>query len=102
MTLGDWLVTIVTVLYASAAVAYASDRQWPNVIIFVGYAIANIGVIWMAVGGEHGKINRNIPRITQSCSEDNRRGACIVSGGSSDAARSAEWNDRPGRINRVP
>lgn len=52
MSAGDWLVGLVTLLYIGAAIAYAHDRQWPNVIVFVGYAIANIGVIWMAVGGE--------------------------------------------------
>jgi hypothetical protein len=51
MTLGDWLVSVVTVLYIGAAVAYASSRDWPQVIVFIGYAIANVGVVWMALKG---------------------------------------------------
>lgn len=51
MTLGDWLVAVVTLLYIGAAIAYGHERHWPNVVVFVGYAIANVGVIWMAVGG---------------------------------------------------
>lgn len=46
MSIGDWLVAVVTVLYVSAAVAYGRDHQWPSVVVFVGYAIANVGVIW--------------------------------------------------------
>lgn len=51
MSVGDWLVAAVTVLYVGAAIAYGYARHWPSVIVFVGYAIANVGVIWMAIGG---------------------------------------------------
>lgn len=54
MTVGDWLVAGVTVLYGGAAIAYAFTRNWPSVIIFAGYAIANVGVIWMTIGGPNG------------------------------------------------
>lgn len=49
MNAGDWIVIVVTVLYAAAAVAYGLGRHWQSMIIFTGYAIANVGVIWMAL-----------------------------------------------------
>lgn len=51
MGIGDWLVVVVTVLYVGAAIAYGLTRNWASVIVFSGYAIANIGVIWMTIGG---------------------------------------------------
>jgi hypothetical protein len=40
-----WLVLLPTVCYAGAAVSYGIHRDWPSVVIFAGYAIANCGFL---------------------------------------------------------
>lgn len=39
------LVLTPTLCYSAAAVAYGVQRNWPNVVIFTGYAIANTGFL---------------------------------------------------------
>jgi hypothetical protein len=38
-------IAIPTACYAGTAVAYGIRRDWPNVVIFVGYALANTGFL---------------------------------------------------------
>ena len=40
----------VTVLYVGQACALAYYRDWPNTMIFSGYAFANVGLIWTLHG----------------------------------------------------
>ena len=41
------LVGVVTVLYLGAAAAYLfKDKNPPTALVFLAYAIANIGLIW--------------------------------------------------------
>lgn len=44
--MNTFLIWIVTALYAGQAVVLASGRDWPNMLIFSGYALANLGLIW--------------------------------------------------------
>lgn len=46
LSLGDALVMVVTVIYAVASVSYARERNWASAVVFFGYALANVGVIW--------------------------------------------------------
>jgi hypothetical protein len=39
------LIAIPTVCYAGAAVAYGIQKDWPSVVIFSGYALANCGFL---------------------------------------------------------
>jgi hypothetical protein len=39
------LIAIPTICYGGAAVAYGIQRDWPSVVIFTGYAIANCGFL---------------------------------------------------------
>jgi hypothetical protein len=39
------LITIPTLCYAAAAVAYGIQRDWPSVVIFTGYSLANTGFL---------------------------------------------------------
>jgi hypothetical protein len=50
MTWAFWLVLIPTVCYGAAAVAYWFAKDWPYVVVFTGYALANCGFLaieWM-------------------------------------------------------
>jgi hypothetical protein len=50
VTWAFWLVLIPTVCYGLAAVAYGIHRDWPYVVVFTGYALANCGFLaieWM-------------------------------------------------------
>jgi hypothetical protein len=49
LALADWLVVGVTITYAVAAVLYAVKRNWPSCVVFAGYAVANVGVLWALV-----------------------------------------------------
>jgi hypothetical protein len=39
------LIAIPTVCYAGASVSYGIQRDWPSVVIFAGYALANTGFL---------------------------------------------------------
>jgi hypothetical protein len=39
------LIAIPTACYAAAAVSYGIQRDWPSVVIFTGYAVANCGFL---------------------------------------------------------
>jgi hypothetical protein len=40
-----FLVLAPTICYAGAAVAYGIRRDWPSVVIFSGYCLANTGFL---------------------------------------------------------
>jgi hypothetical protein len=40
------LIWIVTVIYVGQAILMWRDGNFPNVIVFGGYAAANVGLIW--------------------------------------------------------
>lgn len=42
-----WLILIPTLCYALAACLYAWHRNWPLVIVYSGYAWANVGLLWL-------------------------------------------------------
>lgn len=44
--LGTWVVSVVTILYAAAGIAYVSDRQYGSALMFFSYSLANIGFFW--------------------------------------------------------
>lgn len=39
------LIAVPTLCYAGAAVAFALARDWPQVVIFSGYSLANCGFL---------------------------------------------------------
>lgn len=41
------LIALPTACYAGAAVAYGIRSDWPNVVIFSGYSLANCGFLAM-------------------------------------------------------
>jgi hypothetical protein len=45
MTFAFWMVLFPTLFYGGAAVAYGIQRDWPYVVIFGGYLIANCGFL---------------------------------------------------------
>jgi hypothetical protein len=42
-----WLILAPTLCYAAAATVYAVQRNWPMVIVYSGYAWANVGLLWL-------------------------------------------------------
>lgn len=42
-----WLILIPTLCYSSAAAMYAWQNNWPLAITYSGYAIGNIGLMWL-------------------------------------------------------
>lgn len=52
MSLGSFALWASVVLYGVVAFDYARDRNWPLMIVFLCYAIANIGFIWQMLRGE--------------------------------------------------
>lgn len=42
-----WLIVIPTACYGLAALAYAFQKNWPMVIVYSGYAWANLGLLWL-------------------------------------------------------
>ena len=53
MTATQWLIcmfTVVALIYAGTAVAYQYAGRPGMMLVFVGYVIANIGLIWDAIG----------------------------------------------------
>ena len=47
MTWPLFLITIPTICYALAAMAYGFQKNWPMVIVYSGYAWANLGLAWL-------------------------------------------------------
>lgn len=53
MTAQHWLIAMLAttaLIYAVTAVAYHFSLRPGMVLVFVGYAVANVGLIWDAVG----------------------------------------------------
>lgn len=48
MNIGAGLLILTTFAYALAAIAFACQGDRPLAIVYVGYTIANFGVIWLA------------------------------------------------------
>lgn len=46
-----WLIGLVTFIYLGVSIGYALDGRNGMAFTFVGYALANIGLIWDAVKG---------------------------------------------------
>jgi hypothetical protein len=46
-----WLVGVVTVLYAGTAAAYWFKGDKPMSLVFIGYSLANVGLILADVKG---------------------------------------------------
>jgi hypothetical protein len=40
-----WLLLIPTICYALAAGVYAFGRNWPMAVVYVGYSLANCGLL---------------------------------------------------------
>jgi hypothetical protein len=45
-----WLILIPTLCYSGAAVVYGSQRNWPLVVVYSGYAWANLGLLALDLG----------------------------------------------------
>lgn len=41
------LLLVPTAAYALAAVVYGIQKNWPLVIVYSGYAWANVGLLWL-------------------------------------------------------
>lgn len=39
------LIVIVTIIYGYVSLSAAYERNWPMVIVFFGYAFANVGML---------------------------------------------------------
>jgi hypothetical protein len=48
------LIAVPTLCYAGAAVAYGLRQEWPNVVIFTGYALANCGFLAVEIARMRG------------------------------------------------
>lgn len=46
--MGFWFILVSTMLYTGAAISFAAEKQWPMMIVYTGYAFANIGFLMMA------------------------------------------------------
>lgn len=46
-----WLIAVCTLIYAGVAVTEALAGRWAMVIVYSGYAWANVGLIWWALQG---------------------------------------------------
>jgi hypothetical protein len=42
-----YLLLIPTIAYLLAAMAYGFKGNWPMVIVYAGYAAANVGLLWL-------------------------------------------------------
>jgi hypothetical protein len=42
-----WLILVPTLCYSAAATVYGFQRNWPMVIVYSGYAWANVGLLWL-------------------------------------------------------
>ena len=54
MTPAGWIVTMLAVtalIYVITAVAYQTGARPGMALAFAGYALANLGFIWDAIGG---------------------------------------------------
>jgi hypothetical protein len=40
-----WLILAPTLCYSAAAVVYGIQKNWPLVIVYTGYAFANVGLL---------------------------------------------------------
>lgn len=49
---GWWPLAAVTVLYLAQAWQYGAALRPPMALVFIGYAIANVGLIWDYVAYE--------------------------------------------------
>jgi hypothetical protein len=47
MNPGFWLILIPLLCYAAAAGLYGRQDNWPLVVVYSGYAWANIGLLWL-------------------------------------------------------
>ena len=47
MTAAGWLIVIPGLSYTAATGLYAYQRNWPLVIVYSGYAWANVGLLWL-------------------------------------------------------
>jgi hypothetical protein len=45
MSWSFWLILFPTLCYLGTAVAYGIQRDWPSVVIFTGYSLANCGFL---------------------------------------------------------
>jgi hypothetical protein len=41
------LIGVPTACYGIAALMYAMQKNWPMVIVYSGYAWANVGLLWL-------------------------------------------------------
>lgn len=48
--IGAWLLILSTVIYSLAACAFCFERQYGLAVMYIGYSLANFGVIWIALG----------------------------------------------------
>lgn len=46
MLLGTWVIIVVSALYVIAGIAYIWQRQYGSALMFLSYALANIGFFW--------------------------------------------------------
>jgi hypothetical protein len=42
-----FLILVPTACYGLAALMYAMQKNWPMVIVYSGYAWANVGLLWL-------------------------------------------------------
>lgn len=48
MSAANWMVLGMGIQCVIAACLYALDKQWPHALMFLGYSIANGGILWAA------------------------------------------------------
>ncbi len=46
LSYGFWLLIGVTIAYVGVAVDLSLRHQWPFAIVFAGYSMANVGMLW--------------------------------------------------------
>lgn len=49
--MNTWLIGMVTGIYLATAGVSAYQKAWGLSVMFGGYALANLGIIWIARGG---------------------------------------------------
>lgn len=47
MSWSFWLILIPAACYSLACVSYGIQGNWPLAITYVGYAIGNVGLLWL-------------------------------------------------------
>ena len=56
ISLGTWILIISTILYVAAGVAFWTERQFGLGVAYVAYAVANVGLMMVALSNTGVKV----------------------------------------------